>query len=313
MFLLKLISQKLCAIIVIIVLSITSLALCNQQLSKAYPGLHYHAEHPERSRGYKFLITGGYRPTVANLTKYLVSISHANFKKFFGDAHFCGGAIVKPNTILTAAHCISKRLYGFQMMRSIIVIAGTPNRLQKTEHTQIMKVKRVAVYGESKTEKSVDIAVIILQRNIRIDNVTTGVLPLTDHPFRAGEKCTVLGWGRVFDHGPMPATALYVDLEIWTRRKCQSYKNFYTPSLLCAGVPEDPERDSCAGDSGGPLICDEQVVGIVSFGIGCGTPGYPGFYTNVYRYLDWVKKNLAYRLHINYIIMVKLIFFLWLL
>lgn len=226
------------------------------------------------------------------------------------------------------------------MMRSIIIIAGTPNRLVKTEHTQIMKVKRVAVYGESKTEKSVDIAVIILQRNIRIDNVTTGVLPLADHPLRPGEKCTVLGWGRIFDvgffnmcscvivnrreslicfvfmhlqHGPMPATALYVDLEIWSRRKCQSYRSFYMPSLLCAGVPEDPERDSCAGDSGGPLICDEKAVGIVSFGIGCGTPGYPGFYTNVYRYLDWVRANLANKLHINYILIVKLIFFLMLL
>ncbi|XP_014092324.3 duodenase-1 [Bactrocera oleae] len=313
MFLLKWISQKLCVLTVILVLSITPLALCNQHLSKEYPGLHHHIEDLGRDKGYKFLITGGYRPKVANLTKYLVSISHANFKKFFGDSHFCGGAIIKPNTILTAAHCISKKLYGFQMMRSIIIIAGTPNRLVKTEHTQIMKVKRVAVYGESKTEKSVDIAVIILQRNIRIDNVTTGVLPLADHPLRPGEKCTVLGWGRIFDHGPMPATALYVDLEIWSRWKCQSYRSFYMPSLLCAGVPEDPERDSCAGDSGGPLICDEKAVGIVSFGIGCGTPGYPGFYTNVYRYLDWVRANLANKLHINYILMVKLIFFLMLL
>lgn len=85
------------------------------------------------------------------------------------------------------------------MIRSIIVIAGTPNRLLKTEHTQIRKVKRVAVYEGSKANYPVDIAVIILQRNIRIDNVTTGILALADQPFHAGDKCTVIGWGRIFD------------------------------------------------------------------------------------------------------------------
>ncbi|XP_011182394.1 trypsin II-P29 [Zeugodacus cucurbitae] len=313
MFLFKFCSQKLCAVTVIVVMSITSLVLCHEQLHKVYSDLHDHDDVVDRDKGYRFLITGGYRPPDQNLTKYLVSISHANFRKFFGDAHFCGGAIIKSNTILTAAHCISKRLNGFQMMRSIIVIAGTPNRLRKTKDTQVMKVKRVAVYGASKTEKSVDIAVIVLQRHIHIDNVTTGILPLADHPLRPGEKCTVIGWGRVFDHGPMPAVALYVDLVIWPRRKCQSYKSFYAPSLICAGVPEDPERDSCAGDSGGPLICSGQVVGVVSFGIGCGTPGYPGFYTNVYRYLNWIRANLAHKLQINYFLIAQMIFFVCLL
>ncbi|XP_067635774.1 trypsin eta-like [Eurosta solidaginis] len=250
---------------------------------------------------YNFLITGGYRPEKQNYTKYLVSISRRKFTQFFGDGHFCGGAIIKPNVVVTASHCIKRELYGLQMMRSVIVIAGTPNRLLKNPKTQIMKVKSYRIFDKDVEGESADLALIILQENIIIDNITTGILPLARKKPSSIWTCTVIGWGRIFEHGPMPAEVVYVDINIWDERRCRSYR-FWEESLICAGVHSDPGRDSCAGDSGGPLICNDQLYGIVSFGIGCGTPGFPGFYTNVWRYTNWILSSGASNHRINYIL-----------
>ena len=67
-------------------------------------------------------------------------------------------------------------------------------------------------------------------------------------------------------------------------------------SMICAGLPEGG-KDSCQGDSGGPFICgeagSEQSIGIVSWGIGCARPGYPGVYTQTSYYIDWIMETMA--------------------
>lgn len=73
------------------------------------------------------------------------------------------------------------------------------------------------------------------------------------------------------------------------------YKKNLTESFLCAGW-EEGGKDACQGDSGGPLMTEgpnerTMIVGVVSHGIGCGSPGYPGVYTRTTTYLDWIEKN----------------------
>lgn len=60
--------------------------------------------------------------------------------------------------------------------------------------------------------------------------------------------------------------------------------------MLCAGYMNG-ERDACSGDSGGPLVCNNQLVGITSFGLGCAIKGFPGIYTNVAYYYDWLLNH----------------------
>ena len=57
--------------------------------------------------------------------------------------------------------------------------------------------------------------------------------------------------------------------------------------------------DSCQGDSGGPLSCNGKLTGIVSFGIGCGRPMYPGIYTKVEMYASWIE-SLTIRANESY-------------
>jgi len=63
-------------------------------------------------------------------------------------------------------------------------------------------------------------------------------------------------------------------------------------SMICAAV-EEGGKDSCQGDSGGPMVCGEELVGIVSWGIGCGRKGYPGVYTEVSYFMDWITETMA--------------------
>ena len=62
--------------------------------------------------------------------------------------------------------------------------------------------------------------------------------------------------------------------------------------MICAGIPEGG-LDSCQGDSGGPMAYNNELVGIVSWGIGCALPGIPGVYTNVANYQVWITDTVT--------------------
>lgn len=102
------------------------------------------------------------------------------------------------------------------------------------------------------------------------------------------------GWGSngtVFSDVKQYVALPYVPLNV-----CQiPLKNRVTENQICAGG--EAGKDSCKGDSGGPLMMENEnvyeLVGVVSYGhIKCGTENYPGVYTHVYKYLDWIKREI---------------------
>lgn len=112
----------------------------------------------------------------------------------------------------------------------------------------------------------------------------------------SGRIGTVVGWGRTSEGGELPGIVNHVKVPILTIGDCrnQKYKSSrITTSMLCAGKPN---QDSCQGDSGGPLLLSSgykyHIVGIVSWGVGCGREGYPGVYTRVSKFVPWIKANL---------------------
>lgn len=71
---------------------------------------------------------------------------------------------------------------------------------------------------------------------------------------------------------------------------CRRVTSSESPSKLCAGYYIEGNKDACVGDSGGPLVLDDQLVGVISYGYGCGLAGMPGVYTNVAEVHDWITK-----------------------
>lgn len=109
----------------------------------------------------------------------------------------------------------------------------------------------------------------------------------------------VAGWGTVASNGP-PSTALrQVQVPVVDNEECKyDYRNIQTAVIddrvLCAGLAQGG-KDSCQGDSGGPLMIPQgltfYLIGVVSYGKKCAEPGFPGVYTRVSNYLDWIAQT----------------------
>ncbi|XP_034654491.1 trypsin-3 [Drosophila subobscura] len=243
---------------------------------------------------FHFLITGGYRPETNNLVKYVVSVRTNRERKFFGDNHFCGGAVISSTVILTAGHCLYSGTTRIRASR-IKVVAGTPRRLQRTGQTQVRDVYAVKPHPKYTPKRlKNDIGLLLLKKPLNPNGQFVQIIPLSTATPQPGLKCTVVGWGTVIQFGPTPDEAVNGDVSVNDNSFCGSLEGF-GKGMICASDATDHEVDSCQGDSGGPLMCDNIVVGVVSFGAGCGEPNSAGVYSNVHYFRDWIKTNSSTR------------------
>ncbi|XP_017062898.1 trypsin-3 [Drosophila eugracilis] len=240
---------------------------------------------------FQYLVTGGYRPKNNDLVKYVVSLRLGKPKKFFGDNHFCAGAIYSKRAIVTAAHCMYSDQRKLQA-KKIKVIAGTPKRLVKSGTTQIIDAKKLLPHPKYKKGKSqkYDVGIVLIKEDLEMGPAVASI-SLYDRAPVANIKCTIVGWGTVIQYGPLPDLVVNGDVQIRPDSFCRKLLGWTKKGMLCANDQSDTDVDSCQGDSGGPLICDNKVTGVVSFGTGCGEADSAGIYTDIYHFREWITDN----------------------
>jgi secreted trypsin-like serine protease len=196
---------------------------------------------------------------------------------------FCGGTLIRAGEVVTAAHCAHDPLTGAERSpEDVRVIAGrTDLRSSQGSEAEVDDVWVHPGYEDFTTGD--DLAVLKLSAPLPQRPLPV-VAPGETAPYEPGAMARVYGWGRTSENGPNSDSLRSVEVPVAADDACRSaYPNYDPRSMFCAGYPEGG-RDACAGDSGGPIVAGGRLIGVVSYGTGCGRPGTPGVYTRLSNY-----------------------------
>ncbi|KAG7385675.1 hypothetical protein PHYBOEH_008970 [Phytophthora boehmeriae] len=227
------------------------------------------------------LIVGG-ETVPANTKTYIVGLRPT----IDGD-NFCGGSLITPTHVLSASHCNEGGI------RWVSIGSHFRNGTQDGEQIRVRAIMNHPDFIENYPMYSNDFVVLKLEKPSSFKPVKLAAAD--DSDFEAGKWTTTMGWGLDAEgNGTTPYELQRVDVQLVSDESCA---NFTTtdPTMVCAGGVEG--KDSCNGDSGGPLIIEggksteDVLVGVVSWGEGgdtCARDGYFGMYSRVSSARAWI-------------------------
>lgn len=209
--------------------------------------------------------------------------------------HSCGGSLISASWIVTAGHCV---LGGDESIRAV---AGTDN-LKRLGAAQTRMVTKIIPHPEfDRKIFNNDIAMMKVEPPFDINTANSQLVNTIclerDTMLEAYDIATVAGFGAKAFRKDVQTHLFKAEIAIVDHQTCDnSFEHSITDNMICAGGMVPSKRDACTGDSGGPLMMESNerwtLIGVVSFGNDCASKGYPGIYTKVSNYYDWIYDNI---------------------
>ncbi|XP_061073597.1 transmembrane protease serine 2 [Conger conger] len=211
-----------------------------------------------------------------------------------GFTHMCGGSIITPYWIVTAAHCLET----FTEASDWTVYAGFLDQYDMFRGTGVSVSRLISNTYDGSTSNN-DVALMKLSQPLKMsDDVKPVCLPNFGQDFASPRTCWTSGWGAIREMGPSSQFLRDAEVPLINRSVCNSppvYDGAITEAMICAGFLQGGV-DSCQGDSGGPLVTEEAsvwwLVGDTSWGHGCARPNSPGVYGYMPAFLEWIYQQM---------------------
>jgi len=220
----------------------------------------------------------------------------------------CGGSLIAPGVLLTAAHCVDKFRQNPTELKIRCGEWDTQHQTEPYPH-QDREVSNLAIHPEFDGRNlQNDFAVLFVSEDFILDqHIDTACLPAADEIFDSA-TCFATGWGKdqFGAAGQYQVVLKEIDLPVVNQGVCQDklrstrlgQKYKLHDSFLCAGGIAG--KDTCKGDGGSPLVCPSKYdpntyvqAGIVAWGIGCGENGVPGVYADVSKATCWIDQQIT--------------------
>lgn len=198
----------------------------------------------------------------------------------------CGGSLVTPEIVVTAAHCVKNA------RPSQMTVVGGATYLSETGVRR--GVSKIVTPKEYNTRTyHTDVAVLKLTGSLIGENIAT--IGLCEANWKLGDFIDVYGWGALSEYNNRESNQLRtVRVPLVTRKRCSDmYRvdgSTITKTMFCAGDLKG--KDACFGDSGGPAVFQNQLCGVVSWGVGCARTNFPGVYTSIKSVRNFIDRAM---------------------